>query len=60
MLKLKGKLSRGVIDHIFSWASVVKHNTLWTKHDENVFKLLENLRKQINQESYKKGKSKIC
>jgi hypothetical protein len=51
-MRLGKKLSRSMIDHIFSWASVAKKYSVWTACDERLFIWLAEKRKEVGRENY--------
>jgi hypothetical protein len=56
--RLGNKISRGVIDHIFSWESIARKYSTWTAHDAKLFLMLTNLYRDIGKDYYQESKAK--
>lgn len=51
-MKPKGVLSGRVLEHIKTWAFIVKQHTVWTGCDENIYQLLDKEIKKLNHRKY--------
>jgi hypothetical protein len=51
-MKMNNKMTKGKLDHILSWASVVKAHCVWTKLDRDLEKFLKGCLKKIARINY--------